>query len=108
MLQIKNSNEIWANVYMRATETRADWTTAEGEAPPYRVYTSTTPIQYIIGRTVGEHFYMDDDHALDVFEFPAGQNIIRRAEFVGDTRGDKAGTRTGVRIALHPVDLMVS
>jgi hypothetical protein len=50
--------------------------------------------------------YIDNNHNPDVFEF-SGNKPVARLEFVGDTKGDEAGTETGVKIKFSPIKLTI-
>ena len=103
--RIRNSTELWAEVYMRARETKKDWTTAEGTTS-FKVYDSPGRIIEVLSSSVQDHRYTDTNHEMDVFSFPPS-NMMSRVEYVGDTKGDEAGKRTGCQIFFHPVRLLV-
>jgi hypothetical protein len=105
-LQIRNEKEVWAQVYMRARETKSDWTTAEGTAE-FQIGSHPKRILDILTSRVQEHQYTDTNHAMDVFSFPAS-SLASRIEYVGDTQGQEAGTRTGCQIFFHPMRLLVA
>jgi hypothetical protein len=105
-LQVRNSKEVWAQVYMRARETRQDWTTAEGTAE-FMIGSSAKPIMDILTSRVQDHQYTDTDHDVDVFSFPAS-GPVSRIEYVGDTAGKEAGIRTGCQVFFHPMRLLVA
>ena len=105
-LQVRNDRELWAQVYMRARETKANWTTAEGTAE-YQIALQNTRILDILSSRVQDHLYTDTNHELDVFSFPP-PNLMSRLECVGDTKGDEAGIRTGCQIFFHPVRLLIA
>ncbi|MBN1342801.1 MAG: hypothetical protein JXQ73_08995 [Phycisphaerae bacterium] len=52
-----------------------------------------------------EHSYLDENHEPDVFKFPR-QALIASLAYIGDTPGEEAGARTGVRVRFHPVRVM--
>src|SRR5882724_6362725 len=105
-LQVRNDREVWAQVYMRARETQKDWTTAEGTAE-FQIFSQNKRILDILSSRVQDHLYTDTDHELDVFSFPP-PNLMSRIEYLGDTRGNEAGTRTGCQIFFHPMRLLVA
>ncbi|MBK9260645.1 MAG: hypothetical protein IPM54_12585 [Polyangiaceae bacterium] len=104
-LEIFNQRELWARVYMRAIESERDWTEARGHQY-YRLHTASTPIVSILGPTSFTHRYIDSDHGTDSFSF-SPSSLVKRLDYVGDTRGDEAGTRTGVRVYFNPIRLQL-
>ena len=105
-LQVRNDKEVWAEVYMRARETKSDWTTAEGTAE-FQIGSSPKPIIDILTSRVQDHQYTDTNHEMDVFSFP-GSGPVSRIEYVGDTKGAEAGIRTGCQVFFHPMRLLVA
>jgi len=103
-IEIRDKNEIWAQVYMRSRETKKDWTAAEGTAG-FKIHSHNRPIIDIVSSIVQDHRYTDTNHDMDVFSFPP-QNLISRMECVGDTKGNEAGMRTGCQIFFHPIRIM--
>jgi hypothetical protein len=106
-LSVRNSNELWASVFMHAKETTHDWTEAEGTAE-YLVFRDArlARISRIVSDTHSFHGYTDTNHATDFLELPAGE-LVRQFECVGDTQGSEAGIRTGVRAHFNPVTIEV-
>jgi hypothetical protein len=102
-LHIFNGNEVWASVQIDALETKNDWTHAAG-TDWVHLYTASRDIAEILGPTHFEHDYIDSDHAHDLYSFPPG-NLVSLLDYVGDTRGNEAGFRTGVRVVFHPITL---
>jgi hypothetical protein len=47
--------------------------------------------------------YIDTDHAEDLFTYSDSGNPVEKLRFVGDTKGDEAGTKTRVLINLRPI-----
>ena len=86
---------VYLRVYMKAIETKSDWTTAEGTSPKNYFY--TPPFGYHIKQVNGQKdwvvMYTDNDHSDDIHTTSLGQFII-----VGDTGGDDAGVDTQVTI----------
>ena len=105
-LQVRNNTQVWAQVYMRARETKGDRTTAEGTAE-FMIGSSAKPIIDILTSRVQDHQYTDTNHEMDVFSFPVS-GPVSRIEYVGDTKGDEAGIRTGCQIFFHPMQLWVA
>ena len=106
-LSIRNSKELWASVYMHAKETQADWTESEGTAE-YLVYRhpGTKRILRILSDVHSFTSYTDTNHAVDFLNMPAGE-LVRQFECVGDTKGDEAGIKTGVRAHFNPIKIEV-
>ena len=100
-LGLRNGNQIWTTITMDAVETKSDWTRAQGSAS-YLLYTSTAPIQSLLGPTYFEHHYIDTNHDSDRFFFSSG-NLVKTVVYVGDTNGREAGTRTGVQVYFQPI-----
>lgn len=100
-LAIRNGNQIWTTITMDALETTSDWTRARGTTS-YLLYSSTSPISSLLGPTSFEHHYIDSNHDFDRFTFVAG-NLVQSLVYMGDTRGNEAGTRTGVQVYFHPI-----
>jgi len=100
---VRNQTQLWASVFMRASETRSDWTTASGQRE-FQLYNHRAPIAEILSDTVSSHFYRDDDHEEDVFTTSAGE-LVSQFTFVGDTRGDEAGNRTRVLVHFNPIHI---
>ncbi len=87
-------------LFMEAVETTSDWTTARGSSPLYLIYVAPTGqcIKSVSVGTYEEIRYLDNDHAADVFNNQVVGSFVRQWNFMGDTGGDEAGTRTGVAI----------
>jgi hypothetical protein len=90
-----------ARVYMKAQETKSDWTTAEGtkEFPLFRPEPGWQ-IDGVIEGTTTTHQYVDTNHTSDSFDKGSG-SAVKRFVFVGDTGGDEAGTRTKVDVTFN-------
>ncbi|MDH4275825.1 MAG: hypothetical protein OEW08_12380 [Gammaproteobacteria bacterium] len=101
----KTNNALSSTVYMKAVETKSDWTTAEGskEFPLYTVDPGWR-INSIVGTTSTSHNYTDSNHTNDVFNLGAG-GPVSRLVYVGDTDGKEAGTRTQVEATFNPIRL---
>ena len=100
-LSIRNGNQIWATISMTAKETKSDWTTASGYAS-YLVYQHHRPIQRILSDTYSSFSYTDRNHNDDTLSLPTGESV-NKFICVGDTRGDEAGSRTGVTVYFNPI-----
>jgi hypothetical protein len=93
-----------AQVYMKARETKSDWTEASG-LQVFELY--RPPSGWVIDRMPGTsqvtHSYVDSNHDLDTFELGGGP--VKRLVYVGDTPGDEAGTRTQVTVSFNRIPL---
>lgn len=108
-LQVRNENQLWAHVWMRARETRDDWTTSEGgtDIMVFNGSLHTPPITHIydiISDRTTEDTYRDVDHDEDV-RSQSEAELVREYRVTGDTKGDEAGTRTGVSVRFNPVTI---
>ncbi len=112
-----NGPEVWANarlinegthidfrLWMKAKETRSDWTTAEGETI---ISYYPAPSGYRIDRIVAGYaessaHYVDTDHNED--RQGGGPNgPVKEFVFRGDRSGDDAGSYTGVDVYFNPI-----
>lgn len=95
--------QVSVRLWMKAEETRSDWTTAEGE----RVETYYTAphgwrIERIIGDATSSAHDIDTNHHEDrVGGGPNGP--VKEFVFRGDRRGDDAGLYTGVDVYFNPL-----
>ena len=111
-----NGPEVWATanwindgtrvnlrLWMKAKETRSDWTTAEGErTESYYTVPSGWRIDSIVGNLESSAHYVDTDHNED--RQGAGPNgPVKEFVFRGDRRGDDAGEHTGVDVSFNPL-----
>ena len=106
-LSVRNSKELWASLYMHAKETTSDWTEAEGTGE-YLIYRDpqVNRIIRVVSDTQSFHSYTDTNHGVDLLGLPAGE-LVRQFECVGDTAGNEAGIRTGVRAHFNPITIEV-
>jgi hypothetical protein len=95
-----------ARVYMKARETKSDWTEASG-AQDFELYRPPPgwAIERLPGTTQASHSYTDSNHDLDTFQLGGGP--VKRLVYMGDTDGNEAGTRTQVTVSFNriPVEL---
>jgi hypothetical protein len=96
-----SGNQIWATLYVHATETQSDWTEAEGSTS-FLVHTAQGNIAAMLSDTASELEYTDYNHQRDSFA-PSRGAAARRFECVGDTRGNEAGSRTGCQAFFRPI-----
>ncbi len=99
---------ISARVYMRAKETEDDWTTAEG-TQDFSLF-SPDPgwrIDRVVSSQFATHAYTDGNHERDSFNLGAG-GLVKRLEYVGDTSGDEAGTRTKVDVEFNQLRIQLT
>lgn len=100
-IEIRNTREIWATIWMRARETRSDWTEAQGSTN-FMLYRNERPILAISSDTFSSLSYLDTNHSRD--EFPLSlSDLVSKFECVGDTQGKEAGSRTGVTVHFNPI-----
>jgi hypothetical protein len=131
-LQISaDRKQIQAVVYMRARETKDNWTMAEGTSiiPIFKCNASQT-IQSL-GATTGytkmDISFTDNNGHEDQFYLPNGQAGVTNAQnsawslvnavthssgvelvrVVGDTNGDDAGARTGIELFFSPLPIKI-
>ena len=91
------------DVYMRAKETKSDWTTAEGSRV-YRIY-NVEPgwkIKRILTDTYSSASYTDNDHGVDTLTLGSA-DLVRQFLVVGDTSGNDAGTDTKVSVNFNNI-----
>lgn len=102
------NNVVKARIYMRAEETKNDHSTAEGSTtvtlyepdPGYEILR-------ILGNTISEEYYRDNDHAADVFTQPSDEPVYK-FEVLGDTSGNDIGQQdgdTGVTVEFNDIDV---
>ena len=101
------SKYAFLRVYMKAEETKKDWTTAEGHSDRHYFYTAPSGwhIKEILTQTnyPGILEYTDTNHEEDLF-----YNTLGEFKIVGDTRGDEAGTKTKIDINFsHRVHILL-
>jgi hypothetical protein len=98
-----DNNTIKAKIYMRARETKSDWSTADGSGV-FTIYTAPSKrrIVGIVSDKGTNTSYIDSGHSEDFFEKGSGE-LVKRFAFVGDTDGDEAGTRTRVKVTFNRV-----
>ena len=98
-----------ARVHMHAKETKSDWTEAEGWQT-YQLYTPDPgwKIEQIVGKIATSHHYVDGtvDQG-DSFNMGTGE-LVRRFDYVGDTGGNEAGTKTGVTVTFNDIHLVLT
>jgi hypothetical protein len=98
---VVNPQSVSAYVFMRAKETKSDWTTAEGSKTfPLNTPDSGWRIDRVVGNLSAAHRYTDGNHEVDSFDLGSG-GPVKRLEFVGDRKGDEAGTQTKVDITFN-------
>ena len=102
---INYGDHINARINMDARETKSDWTEAEGsnEFDIYHADPDKT-IEKIVSPVAANIQYTDSDHEDD---FYGGNGCISSFNFVGDTDGDEAGTRSNVTVAFNSIRLQL-
>jgi hypothetical protein len=97
-------------VFMRARETKSDWTTVEGSGGGTLSLIPPLPaglkILSINGPTMSEVTYTDQNHT-DDFESPSNGGPVRKFAFVGDTSGDDVGRTRLKEASFNPLSLHV-
>jgi hypothetical protein len=104
-LFVANGNQLWLSIHMRAIETTRDWTTAEG-TQQYLIATTQGNISGVLTNAYSTHSYRDTNHERDIFAFQPG-DLVQQLEYVGDTKGEDAGSRTGVQVFLQPITVAI-
>jgi hypothetical protein len=96
-----NANSIDVKVYMKARETKSNWTTAE-QTETFNVVRVAPgrKITRIEGNTRSQRSYTDHNHSEDKFN-ETGQQPVNRFIFMGDTGGDESGTKTRVTLEFN-------
>jgi hypothetical protein len=104
-LWVKEQYEVRAFVYMCAREPDWDYTEA-CDGDDFWVYTHHKPIAAILSPTSDTHSYFDTNRELDRFGFSEPGRLFDRLEYVGNTKGPEAGSRTKVFVFLRPITLL--
>lgn len=84
-----------------------DYTAAEGSGELALIVAA--PHERILGHNKATGMmerYIDTNHTEDIFIYTDPRNPVEKLRFVGDTRGDEAGTKTRVLITLKPIKVM--
>jgi len=94
-LFIKDKKALWVKIYLKAKETKHDYTCTKGEwtypvweAPNNFEITDFSP------SGVSKARYIDTNHQLDKPSI-SGSSLVRKFEIMGDTGGDDTGNCTG-------------
>jgi hypothetical protein len=103
-LSIRNDNELWVRLFMSAVETRSDFTTAEGTTD-FMIYRHSAPIANILSDVASSALYEDFNHEDDVITL-GGTELVRQFVLTGDTRGNEAGSQSGVVAYFNPVTIL--
>jgi hypothetical protein len=104
-LSVRNGQELWATVTMHGKETKSNYTEVNGSAD-FLMYRYPTPVLRIVSSTYSEASYTDTTHEDDVLPMGPGE-LVREFVCVGDTKGDEAGSRTGVTVHFNPVTIEI-
>jgi hypothetical protein len=104
-----NRRQILMQASLLARETRRDWTTAQGWTPEVAVWTARYPVRgiwdsgYRLYRNSVEYYhgYTDGNHQIDTFYNP--HPLALQINYVGDTRGNEAGTRTRMDVYFNRI-----
>ncbi len=103
-ISVENDTEIWARVSMDARETRSDYTVARGSTR-YLIYRQDKKIIQILSDTHSSHSYRDNNHQNDPRTM-SSRELVRQFIVTGDTRGNEAGSRTGVIVEFNPITFL--
>lgn len=110
-LRVEGRSKIYLDYYIKARETRYDWTTAENKWSDL-LWTSPggTSIVKIISDKKSEATYTDTNHKLDI-PLIRGGNLVQKFEVMGDTRGNDVGNCTTddvyLNIYLNPIKVEI-
>lgn len=100
---INRGNRIDVLTYMKAKETKKDWTTAEGSKTiTYYTPPSGWKINRIIGQNVTTDQFQDYDHAENSRGMGPG-GPVKTFIYRGDHKGKDAGTYTGMDVFFNPL-----
>ena len=108
MTRITSNTQLRISIYMKAEETKSDWTTAEGKfnSPVYTAPSGKDVKQILTVPTIDNFFYTDDDLGADTF-FRGSTGLVNQYVFVGDTGGDDAGVDTKVDVTFNLVQFLI-
>jgi hypothetical protein len=95
---------IRASVQTTARETRPDWTTTAQGSDRFRIRARNRSIRQIVSDRAPSVFHDGSDHEEGVIH--DGGEPVREFLSVGDTRGNEAGTRTGVVLTFNPIRIL--
>lgn len=101
---IMDATSVSVRLWMKAKETRSDWTTAEGVlVKPYYTAPPGWRIESVVGGDVeSSAHYIDVDHNDD--RQGSGPNgPVKEFNFRGDHKGDDAGSYTGADVTFNPL-----
>ncbi len=103
-------NTVWATIRLRAQEWKngtpyRDYTEAGGTSEHLVLWTNFEEkyeVAAILSVTTDHHVYIDESHE------PSGRiagngTLVNSYEFIGDTGGDEAGTRTKVIVNFNKI-----
>ncbi len=100
---INRTSRIDVRTYMKAKETKSDWTTAEGsKTTTYYTPPSGWKIKRIIGANVTTDQFQDYDHAANSRGMGPG-GPVKTFIYRGDHKGSEAGTYTGMDVFFNPL-----
>jgi hypothetical protein len=102
------SSRVEAKITMQARESKSDYTTANGTTAR-TIYTPDPGevVEDIVGPLADSMSYTDSGHNVDAFD-RGTSGPVRRFEFVGDTDGEEAGTRTKVTVHFNSLRVVVT
>jgi hypothetical protein len=104
-IRIANGNQIWADVTMKAKETKRDGSEAIGVAS-YLVHQHGAPILAIESATHSQASYVDTNHDEDIITLGPDE-LVNEFHCFGDRKGKDIEVYTGVWLRFHPVKIRV-
>ena len=104
----KDKTRLVCTLTMHARETQLDFTTAKGERsfPVYNAPRGWT-ISRILTPTSSNKRYKDTNQDEDIFRM-GNWGLVNTFAFIGDAKGNDAGTRTRVRVTFNNIKLVIS
>lgn len=102
---INHGDRVDVRMYMKAKETKKDWTTAAGSTTrTYYTPPAGWRVESINGDVKSSYQYIDNDHTEDhVGMGPGGP--VNEFVFRGDTKGQDAGVYSGVDVTFNPLQM---
>jgi hypothetical protein len=107
MLSVQGGKALVLTLYMKAEETKSNYTTAEG-TQEYEIYRAEPGmvISKVFTDTESNYFYKDTNHNVETFDL-GETDLVKTFTFTGDTSGNEAGDETRVNVRLNRILLEV-
>ncbi len=100
---VNRGSRVDVTTYMKARETKSDWTTAEGsQTITYYTPPSGWTVNKIVGETVTTDAFTDSDHAENSRGMGPG-GPVKTFIYRGDHGGSEAGSYTGMDVFFNPL-----